>query len=160
SSVVTELGGELCAISIAHDITERKQSEIELRAAREAALAASQAKSEFLSSMSHEIRTPMNAILGMAELLEETPLNSDQKKYLEIMTNSGDALLELINGVLDLARIESGQMSLEQAGFDLESVVDGTVETLAVRAHQKGLELLVHVLPDVPIGLIGDRLRL
>jgi CheY-like chemotaxis protein len=110
--------------------------------------------------MSHEIRTPMNAILGMAQLLEEATLNLDQKRYLEIMTHSGDALLELINGILDLARIESGQLSLEQAGFDLESVVDGTVETLAVRAHQKGLELLVHVLPDVPIGLIGDRLRL
>ena len=140
--------------------TRVRERTLALTKALRAALVASNAKSEFLSSMSHEIRTPMNAILGMAQLLEETPLNPDQKKYLEIMTNNGDALLDLINGILDLARIESGQLSLEQAGFDLESVVDGTVETLAVRAHQKGLEMLVHVLPDVPIGLIGDRLRL
>jgi PAS domain S-box-containing protein len=160
SSVVAELGGESCVISVTHDVTDRKQAEAELVAAREAALAASQAKSEFLSSMSHEIRTPMNAILGMAQLLEETPLNPDQKKYLEIMAENGDSLLELINGILDLARIESGQMSLEQAGFDLENVVEGAVATLAVRAHQKGLEMLVHVMPDVPLQLIGDRLRL
>jgi PAS domain S-box-containing protein len=160
SSVVAELGGELCAISIAHDITERKRTETELLAAREAALTASQAKSEFLSSMSHEIRTPMNAILGMAQLLEESPLNADQKKYLEIMSNNGDALLDLIDGILDLARIESGRLSLEQSGFDLETLVDRTVETLGVRAHQKGLEMLAHVMPDVPLRLVGDRLRI
>ncbi|HEY6421581.1 MAG TPA: ATP-binding protein [Candidatus Binataceae bacterium] len=139
---------------------ELRESGRDLVAAREAALSASRAKSEFLSSMSHEIRTPMNAILGMAQLLEETPLNRDQKKYLEIMTNNGDALLDLINGILDLARIESGRLSLEEAGFDLETLVDGTVETLGVRAHQKGLEMLAHVMPDVPHLLVGDRLRL
>ena len=138
---------------------ELRERERELVTANEVALEASRAKSEFLSSMSHEIRTPMNAILGMAQLLEETTLNPDQKKYLEIMTNSGDALLELINGILDLARIESGRLSLEQVGFDLESLVDQTVETLSVRAHQKGLEMLVHVMPDVPLMLLGDHLR-
>jgi two-component system, sensor histidine kinase and response regulator len=138
---------------------ELRERERELVTANEVALEASRAKSEFLSSMSHEIRTPMNAILGMAQLLEETTLNPDQKKYLEIMTNSGDALLELINGILDLARIESGRLSLEQVGFNLESLVDQTVETLSVRAHQKGLEMLVHVMPDVPLTLLGDRLR-
>ena len=102
----------------------------------------------------------MNAILGMAQLLEETRLDPDQHRYLEIMTNNGDALLDLINGILDLARIESGRLSLEQNAFDLESLVDRTVETLGIRAHQKGLEMLARVMPCVPTALIGDRLRL
>jgi len=158
---VTGVGG------VGRDTTELKRVEQELRdkeidlvAAREAALAASRAKSEFLSSMSHEIRTPMNAILGMADLLAESPLNPEQKKYLEIMSQNGAALLDLINGILDLARIESGRLLLEEASFDLDSVVDGTMETLGVRAQQKGLELLEHIMPDVRTGLIGDRLRL
>ncbi|MHB8382358.1 MAG: hybrid sensor histidine kinase/response regulator [Candidatus Binataceae bacterium] len=139
---------------------ELRESGRHLVAAREAALAASRAKSEFLSSMSHEIRTPMNAILGMTQLLEETTLTTDQRKYLEIMTNNGDALLDLINGILDLARIESGRLSLEHAEFNLEDLANQTVETLAIRAHQKGLEMLAHLRPDVPVRLIGDRLRI
>jgi len=181
SSVVIDVDGEVCALGVGHDITRIKESERALREAqqrlheqveqltstqhdlmeaREAALGASRAKSEFLSSMSHEIRTPMNAILGMAELLEETPLNRDQKKFLGIMRNNGDALLCLIDDILDLAKVEAGRLMLERVEFDLENLTDKVVETLAVRAHAKGLELAVHLLPDVPRQLGGDPLRL
>ena len=132
----------------------------ELVVAREAALAASVAKSEFLSSMSHEIRTPMNAILGMAELLDETSLNLNQRKYIEVMRKNGDALLMLINDILDLARIESGRLALEHANFGLEELIDNTLETLGLRAHEKGIELIARFAPDVPLGLVGDPLRL
>src|SRR5205823_1388388 len=111
---------QLCAIyggryrrEIAHDVEALKRSETELIAAREAALAASNAKSEFLSSMSHEIRTPMNAVLGMADVLAETDLNAEQRRYLNTVINNGNMLLELINGILDLAKVESGRVSLE-----------------------------------------------
>ena len=102
----------------------------------------------------------MNAILGMAELLEETPLNPDQKKFLAIMRNNGDALLALINDILDLAKVEAGRLTLERVDFDLEALTDKVVETLGVRAHAKGLELAVHLMPDVPRQLVGDPLRL
>ena len=160
SAKVIELGGEECVVATARNIRSIKEAEEDLIAAREAALAASRAKSEFLSSMSHEIRTPMNALLGMAQVLRETSLNPDQRKYLEIMMHNGDALLDLINSILDLAKIESGRMALEQAGFDLETAVDRTLETLSVRAYQKGIELMARVMPGVPTQLVGDRLRL
>ena len=181
SSVIIDVDGEACALGVGHDITRIRKSERALHevqqrlraqveeltstqhdliAAREAALAASQAKSEFLSSMSHEIRTPMNAILGMAELLDETRLNRDQKKFLGIMRNNGDALLSLINDILDLAKVEAGRLMLERVDFDLENLTDKVVETLGVRAHAKGLELAVHMMPDVPRQLGGDPLRL
>ena len=125
-----------------------------------AALAASKAKSEFLSSMSHEIRTPMNAILGTADLLSETPLNSDQSRYVGTLVSNGNALLELINSVLDLARMESGRLSLEATAFELVEVVEKTIETLAVRADEKQLELALRFAPEVPTRLVGDPLRL
>jgi len=102
----------------------------------------------------------MNAILGMAELLEETPLNREQKKFLSIMRNNGDVLMLLINDILDLAKVEAGRLVLERVDFDLESLTDKTVETLGVRAHAKGLELAVHLMPDVPRQLAGDPLRM
>ena len=160
SSVVLELGGRQCALFIARDISKLKETQRQLEAASRAALAASKAKSEFLSSMSHEIRTPMNAILGTADLLSETSLNSEQSRYVGTLVSNGNALLELINSVLDLARMESGRLSLEATTFDLVEVVEKTLETLAIRADEKELELALRFAPDVPTRLVGDPLRL
>jgi two-component system, sensor histidine kinase and response regulator len=146
--------------SLEANIKELQATQRQLIDAREQALAASLAKTEFLSSMSHEIRTPMNAILGMAELLEESQPTPAQRKYLEVMSHNGDALLILINDILDLAKVESGRLLLEHVEFDFEEMLDQTVETLAARAAGKGLELVSHILPDVPLNLIGDPLRL
>jgi two-component system sensor histidine kinase/response regulator len=142
------------------DISDRKQMEADLIAARAAAEAASRAKSEFLSSMSHEIRTAMNAVLGMAHLLAETELSEDQRHYLELMATNANSLLELINGILDLAKIESGRMQLEHSEFDLTELIDKTVSTFAARAHSKGLELVARIAPEVPERVAGDPLRL
>jgi PAS domain S-box-containing protein len=145
---------------IGRDITALKETERELVDTREAALAASRAKSEFLSSMSHEIRTPMTAILGMAELLAEGELNEEQRRYIEILNNNGYALLDLINSILDLAKVESGRLTLEHVAFDLREVVQKSAQTLALRAHAKRLELIVSIAPDVPTMVMGDPLRL
>ncbi len=153
-------GNATCVAGIGRDITALKKTERELVAAREAAFAASQAKSEFLSSMSHEIRTPMTAILGMAELLAEGELNVEQRRYIEVLCNNGHALLDLINSILDLAKIESGRLTLEHISFDLRDVVQKSAQTLAIRAHVKRLELIVSIAPDVPNALLGDPLRL
>jgi PAS domain S-box-containing protein len=160
SSAVVELGGNPCVVSIARDISPLKQTESELVAARESALAASEAKSHFLSVMSHEIRTPMNAILGMADLLWETALSAEQRRYLDTMRNNSTALLNLINGILDLSKVESGRLSLERVGFDLVELAEGVMETLGVRAHEKGLELALHIPSTFPTALTGDPLRL
>jgi PAS domain S-box-containing protein len=158
---IREATGRVVSIAgIGRDITALKETESELVTAREEALAASRAKSEFLSSMSHEIRTPMTAILGMAELLADTPLGDEQRRYLEIMDNNGHALLELINSILDLAKVESGRLTLEQVDFNLRDVLEKSAQTLAIRAHAKRLELIVKIAPDVPLALIGDPARL
>ena len=145
-----ELHGQLCCLTISREIADLKMTQRELVAAREAALAASRAKSEFLSSMSHEIRTPMNSILGMADLLMETTLSDEQRRYLSTVISNGHALLALINSILDLAKVESGRISLEAVEFDLKDVTEKVLETLAIRAHEKGLELMVRFAPEVP----------
>ena len=128
--------------------------------ARIAALEASEAKSGFLSSMSHEIRTPMNAIVGLAEVLGETPLTNEQRRYVNTMFANGKSLLELINNILDLAKIESGRLSTVDEEFDVADLCETVAESLALRAHEKNLELTVWVDPQVPPTLIGDPLRL
>ena len=153
SAVVLELGGRECVLSISRDITD-------LEAARQKAEAASRAKTEFLSSMSHEIRTPMNAILGMADLIGESDLGSERRRYLDTIISNGNALLALINSILDLARVESGRMRLEAVEFDLVELTEKVADTLAVRAHEKGIELAVRFGSGLPPMLVGDPLRL
>ena len=155
-----ELDGEPCAIAMARDIAALKRTQDELVATREQALIALRAKSEFLSSMSHEIRTPMNAVLGMAEVLSETSLDADQRRYLEVMRFNGGTLLTLLDDILDLAKVESGRLQLAAAEFDLGDLIEQTIETLAVRAHGKGLELVARIAPGTPRRLVGDPLRL
>ena len=167
SAVLAEFAGEQCMIAFAREITEIKRTQKELIGARESALdarekalTASRAKTEFLSSMSHEIRTPMNAILGMADLLSESELSPEQRRFVTTMISNGNALLSLINGILDLARIESGRFSLERTEFDLEELIDHVAETLSVRAHEKGLELTTRLAISAPRRVVGDALRL
>lgn len=142
------------------DITARVQVEKEITAARDHAEAASRSKSEFLANMSHEIRTPMNAILGMAEILSETDLTPDQRKYVSVFQNAGNNLLDLINDILDLSKVEAGQLELDQEDFDLGKALEEQVQLLSVRAYGKGLELALDIRPEVPTFVKGDAKRL
>ena len=144
----------------ARDVTEAKRIEMELKLARAIAESASRTKSDFLASMSHEIRTPMNALMGIADLLAKTYLTEEQEKYVRIFRRAGDNLLNLINDILDLSKVEASQLELEHAGFSLADQIEIVMEMVGPRAREKGLVLFCEIGDGLPEGLLGDSTRL
>jgi PAS domain S-box-containing protein len=153
-------GNPVGFIVLSRDCTDRKLAQIQLAKATEAAQAASRAKSEFLANMSHEIRTPLNGVLGTLELARDTNLTSEQRELLAMTEASANALLTVINDILDFSKIEAGKLTFECIEFDLRETVGEALRSLAISAHQKGLELAYEVAPEVPRFLLGDPARL
>ncbi len=145
---------------IDRDITERKKAERELVKAKKRADIANQAKSQFLAAMSHDIRTPMNAILGMGEVLIDSEMNPEQRSALKVLTHAGESLLALINDILDLSKVEAGQLQMESISFDLYELVEANNHIISQKAHSRGIELNLDIQENCPQFVVGDPQRL
>jgi signal transduction histidine kinase/DNA-binding response OmpR family regulator/CHASE1-domain containing sensor protein len=151
-----DINGETCFLFSITDLSKQKRSEAALRLARDAAEAAMREKGDFFATMSHEIRTPMNGVLGMAQLLSNTELSAEQRDYLATIQNSGQALLTIINDILDFAKLEAGKLSFEETPFDLQEALEETCELLLPKLREKELTLTLRIDPIMPLQVIGD----
>lgn len=160
SCLLNDAGNIEGFLGIAYDLTEQLNRENELAAAKEVAIEASQAKSDFLANMSHEIRTPMNAILGLLQLIANTPLDKRQQEYIDKTRRAAQSLLALLNDILDFSKVEAGKLELDIHSFDLQSLMHDLGILLSSNVQHKNIEILYRIAPDVPQYILGDSLRL